>query len=396
MKKIIWILVIIVNFVEIVYASDSPLIKNKEVAKVDIKEELWFTPERALYGLGDNYLVYDSFCTNAISKGESPNWSGHSLETYKFYDKNWNELLEHQNILTSESEYFVVDNKLYLFSYDSGTKLTVYNENFEFETYNMDFFDKEYNNFYIQEIVADESNLYILIEHSYKDLYKEIKLYDNYSKYEISDLTKIDIKEKFPKYYNEGSQNIYDEVYYDFSDENVLISGRILVYLENGKVKFNFRDEKYKNYGPAKKYNNLIVAIAYKGEKFKSDILFFDLDGNLISTYEHNAYDIDLLFNNNQLNVATLYIDGICDVVGEGYYTYNHNCTGILMNEIYDLDTEFLGMALGTSEDKNKGEIENPNTFDYSHEFILLCFIASIVITLSLFVKRKNIKAQTS
>ncbi len=495
MKKLLWFLVILVSFIEIVYADEFPLIKDREVARVEINDELWFTPDRVLYEFGENYLVYDFFHTNYITIGERPNWRGDFLKKYTFYDKNWKEILEHSNsnFFEGDGNYFIVNNKIYNFFYDYVLNMTVYDEDFQFKTYTLDFWDDvvpydfgivdviadesniyillkdidlykeirlyddnskyeifdldlievkerfpEYyyrykkmsesyfivgNNIYafynddemkmtiykensnleiynldfwddvvpydfgIVDVIADESNIYILLKDA--DIFKEVRLYDGNSKYEIFDLDLLEVEERFPKYYNEGNQRATEEVYYDCVGNDAVISGDILVYIENGNEKFRIKNEKYKKYGQARKYNNLIISIAYKGDSFKSDILFYDLNGNLIGTFEHNAYDIDLLFKNNQLVVATLYVDGICDIFTEGYYSYNHNCSSVLMNEIYDLKPEFLGMALGTSIEEKPDIVTNPDTLGMINRIIMLCFITSIVITICVLVKKK-------
>ena len=117
----------------------------------------------------------------------------------------------------------------------------------------MDFFDKEYNNFYIQEIVADESNLYILIEHSYKDLYKEIKLYDNYSKYEEADLNGLDLNKRFPISYYKYLKSKY--MYFAIGNDIYAISygseKNLIVYDENFNSKvynLDFCDKEFSHF----------------------------------------------------------------------------------------------------------------------------------------------------
>ncbi|MDE5889351.1 MAG: hypothetical protein K2H20_04960, partial [Bacilli bacterium] len=187
----------------------------------------------------------------------------------------------------------------------------------------------------------------------------------------------------------------------------LLISGDTLSYYDNLEKKFEISSEDYVRFGQAKVYNELIIAIGYKnyprgyeGDSDSqttglnnSDILLYDLEGNLLSKYEHNAYDFDFSLIDNQLIVANLYVDGICK--GEyrsgdlgGYFSYNSTCRGTLQNEIFDLDAKFLGMAV--SEDKVVDDIiENPETLPDINVIIIFSFIFSIIITFSLLVKSK-------
>lgn len=503
MKKNVLLLLLFFSFTTIVFADDIPLKKDKEVAKIEITDELWLTPDRVLYNSDNNYFIYDLIYTNTISiPPENYHFEGLFSQYYTFYEKNWQMISEQHSSKTKQyysnfnfKDYkysFIVNNNIYSFFDNDGLKLSVYDENFQYEDYNLNFIDaEEYRGFTIVDIKVDDEIKYILLVDLYDDIFKEIRLYDNNTKYEsfelneldmktrfpeyyyeylsnkseffiidndiysfyfdhglkmtvykddfnydiynidfcindcgnyrvnevqindniiyilldapsstykeikvsnsdgkydILDLSESEAKEKFPNYFKDGLKNIINDAYFSYTDNSVLISDEMLVYIENGREKFRINDEKYKSYGRAHRYNNLIIAIGYKGDGSKSDILFFDLDGNLLDTYEHNSYDLDLLFDNNQLIVATLYVDGICDIKDEGYYSYNHNCSGVLMNELYDLGDKYLGMALGGSA---KEDIVNPDTLPDLNKIVILCFAFSIVITTFLLIQQR-------
>ena len=196
MKKNVLLLLLFFSFTTIVFADDIPLKKDKEVAKIEITDELWLTPDRVLYNSDNNYFIYDLIYTNTISiPPENYHFEGLFSQYYTFYEKNWQMISEQHSSKTKQyysnfnfKDYkysFIVNNNIYSFFDNDGLKLSVYDENFQYEDYNLNFIDaEEYRGFTIVDIKVDDEIKYILLVDLYDDIFKEIRLYDNNTKYE--------------------------------------------------------------------------------------------------------------------------------------------------------------------------------------------------------------------
>ena len=236
----------------------------------------------------------------------------------------------------------------------------------------------------------------------YYDLDGEIQIYEykvinttkEFKNYSFSTISEEEIKYMFPKYYYSEIVNNSSSEYVYVDDKNILVSGKSLIYYYDHEKRFEIINDEYDGFLRAKVYNELIVAIAYdksleveddskipysiKG----TDILFYDLNGELIGRYKDNLYSYDVLFADNKMIFGDLYVDGICDIEDNTYYAANTNCKATLLNDIYELSEEFLGMAMSTKE-----EVKNPETLPNISFMIIVCFIVSIAITFILFVK---------
>ncbi len=431
MKKILMIF-LLMFIMSVVNAKNDIMIKESEVAKNPI-EESWNNTNRRLLTLGDNYITYDSYyiTPNPVI---SDRFNGLKKITLNSYDKDWNNINSTEFILSYFSKFLSNENILLLYNYKRGVdtgfdyELTKYDENLN--TYNIKINytkicdeDSSYDRYCFLnfvDIYSGTDGIYLLaherkgINDSTISEIKVLKINEDFENYSISDINNQEIKDMFPKYYykyivdnNEGNNNYY------VVDDKVLISGKSLRYYENGVEKFDITNDDYVKFGNAKVYNNLIMVIGYtnyiepiyNGEDTSnntskyglnnSDILFYDLDGNLIGTYEHNYYDYDIRLINDKIIISNLYIDGICNVVVDGYYAYNSNCNATLMNEIYSLDEEYLSKTKNEIS-SDKEETKNPETLPDVNDVVLLCFIALITTVAIRIVKIYFKKYKTS
>ncbi len=249
----------------------------------------------------------------------------------------------------------------------------------------------EYYNIYI------ESNNSIRVPKSYKTL----RFNKEYSDYVFEDVDENCFEEMFPSYYYKKVVYDNDNYNYYINGDNVIVSGGdILAYYKDGQKKFEVTNENYSGFGKAKIYNNLIIAIGYLNNKdtapvngepigmINTDILFYDLDGNFIGNYESNAYNYDVIFDDERLIVSNLYVDGICGIGEDLYHKWNVDCKAVFVNDVYAMDEEYLGMALSASN-TNKGEIKNPETLPDVNDFIMLVFISLIILVMVRLIRPK-------
>lgn len=431
MKKIFLIILLFFAFANLVFAEDVPLKRNKEVARSEVKDHFRL-PERKLFYNDNKYFIIDEY-EYVEEIGEREILHTGEMNSY-LYDNNWNKQNELVGITSRDvrlSSVFYIDdyyysisqNAYYYFSDKSVFEISRVGKNFDRDVMKLEYNRKNYtlninelyfeNNEYIYFLVNEFYYAYVEGKNIRINEFRILRIDKDLSDYTFFDLDDEEIINNAPDYFNQiiipniASGLIDGESNYFLENDRLLISGDTLSYYDNLEKKFEISSEDYVRFGQAKVYNELIIAIGYKnyprgyeGDSDSqttglnnSDILLFDLEGNLLSKYEHNAYDFDFSLIDNQLIVANLYVDGICK--GEyrsgdlgGYFSYNSTCRGTLQNEIFDLDAKFLGMAV--SEDKVVDDIiENPETLPDINVIIIFSFIFSIIITFSLLVKSK-------
>ncbi len=421
MKKILVFFLLMTIGINFVYADEDILSKKSEVAKSEI-QDFWYYPSRSLYTFGDKYITFDRYI---VAPDSSQEWYGSNNFIFNSYDKNWNKIKSTH----IEGTLLLGDNYLYSYDYElveSGYDYVLrgYDDDFEYKIIEINYYKSCYSkspnserpfcSLDFKDVYSDSDGIYFLtnIYTPQRELLesKILKISKDYNKYEFVDVSNQEIKELFPKYYYQAILDEYkgDNDYY-IIDDKVLVSGESLRYYEKDEKIFEITSNDYVRFGKAKVYNNLIIVIGYinynepislagdyKSTELlglnNSDVLFYDLKGNLIGTYEHNYYDYDTMLIGDELVISSLYIDGICDVCGGGYHTYNFNCKATLMNEIYDMKEKYLGMTKSTSITNKNEEIKNPETLPGVNDVILLCFIAFITLITTRLIKNNNFR----
>ncbi len=424
MKKFILVFLFMFICIGMVSAEEDILIKKSEVSK-HLIENGWQSPHRKVFTLGSKYMTYDRYITTPTN--EVNKWTGEEHIILTSYNKEWEKVDTKEFSIGYGEGVFIADNNFFVYS----TKQTDVGYDYELVTYDEDFnstiFNLSYNkvcdetsnypfcDLTFKDVYQNEEGIYYLVHETYRgESYfgdynnrKVLKISSNYVDYEFLEVDEQEIKEMFPKYYY---QYIVDETKgnnnYYIVDDKVLISGDTLRYYENGEKKFEITNDDYERFGSAKVYHNLIIVIGYINytsevygaeevdtDKYGlnySDILFYDLNGDLIGVYEHNYYDYDIILAEDNLVLTNLYVDGVCDVNREGYYTYNGTCKATLTNEVYGMLEKYLSMTKVGSNSDNDTSIKNPNTLPSVNDMIVIGFIALIILIGSNLVKRNN------
>ena len=180
----------------------------------------------------------------------------------------------------------------------------------------------------------------------------------------------------FPLIYlaEKDEDNNFD--YYDKEDDIVAKSGSLYTfnsddeYLahaigkveQNGEKLFEYENEKYRSFSDVKIISNYIVLTASSGSRQdsergvdKSDVLVFDLEGNLLNTLSNNSKYVNLIEDEEGFIVSKYYAEGICDFADVEATTREawvyDSCKTYLTHEKYTL-----------SEVKGATNEDNPET----------------------------------
>lgn len=433
MKKIALLFLILFSFIGIVNAESDILKKEKEVAKVEINDNFRI-PKRKYYYYNNEYFIIDEYEYLELSSKKIKS----EMNLY-LYDNKWNKKKELLGLISSDvrlSSSFFIDDSYYVFNQinyfwnrKSVFEINKLDRDFNRKVLNFEYYRNENTGYYdlsIEEMYFDnEKYIYFLTnEFYYTDMGEEelvndfriLRIDKDLKEYTFLNLDSDEVLNNAPDYFKQiiipmiKENKIDGDNNYFVDDERVLVSGDYLSFYDNLKKIFEIKNDEYVRFGRTKIYNDLIIVIGYKNyakgydlnsDEYtyglnNSDILFYDLNGNLIAKYEHNAYDFDFDLIDNYLVVSNLYVDGICN--GEyrggnsgGYFSFNSLCNGTLQNEIYAMDAQFLGMALGSDEEDKYSGIVNPDTLVSFNDFVIICFIIAIVMN-TYMIFRRNFK----
>ncbi len=430
MKKIIF-LIFIFMCVGFVNAEDDILQMEKEVAPIKFKN-MWTHLNRQIYTFDDYFLIVDEENNSWYYTTYDKEWNqiAYVEDLYEHY---------YYDMLTTKNGLYVFTAHSEDLTQYGTMEVKKYNKNFEFSSLNiqnilgcseydycrgtlLDYYVTSsdeihfliYENYYnnkecFSEEDCDWWNVYEVCdvydvlgtvedesegcrevfegwkEPDYFHKYREIIINNSFNDYSIMEIKEDTFKEKFPNYYyrnNASEGEIIRDVY--ISGENILVSSNNLTLYSKGERMVEIIDNDYSGFLKAKIYNELIIALAYKKNYdnsenpysiYETDVLFFDLEGNLIGTYENNLYSYDFILEDYKLILSNVYVDGICTIKQGVYYTYNSNCDATLLNEIYKVDEIVLAKSITKDV-----EIENPDTSLSIKNGILLCFISFLFV----------------
>ncbi len=163
-------------------------------------------------------------------------------------------------------------------------------------------------------------------------------------------------------------------------DEDTSIS--YLKYVENDEVLFEIENENYISFSYPRKYNNLIFVFGGYNDTmigYKSDILVYDLSGNLLQIVENNSVNRSYDIMGDKLILSRNYFDGELERLLEYNIFSTHKV--YFYNDIYKINDDFLGSSVtdNPKEEKPIYDIKNPETKDIAIILILLLSVVSFI-----------------
>ncbi|MDE5888630.1 MAG: hypothetical protein K2H20_01275 [Bacilli bacterium] len=159
---------------------------------------------------------------------------------------------------------------------------------------------------------------------------------------------------------------------------------------KKGEKIWSILNKDYNIFMYTKLYNDMIITVAGKYDdnilNYKSDILFYDLEGNMIGKIEENELLSYLTVSEERFAFGREVIDGIC---GEDKYNRSDSgCDSITTFDIYTLGTS----AMNPPEDEGAVSgvtITNPETSSHKVIYLIIVLFGSLSIGLML---RKKLK----
>ncbi len=349
-----------------------------------------------------NKLIYYDMNGSLVKEVNIPYFDFFSMSTNGFdnmlvFDKNiyvfGTEI--HSGDDTSDDRY-----ALYIYKYDENL-----NEVSHIVVYD---FDEKFNCLYH---VNSEGNVYVYINY-YSGKNTIIKIDNQLNNYEEIGSSSENIAKYFPALLLKNKLNLDNSIdfevsdeYYDMKDiDNYVISSSketrsgqneqhtaYLRYVMDGELSFELYNEDYKRFLNPRLYNNLIFVLGVYNSTligYKSDILVYDLSGNLLQVIENNSVNMSYDIKDDKIILARNYFDGELIV---SYYNYFKRHKIYFYNDMYKINEEFLGSSITNKPNGSKPveDIDNPETKDFA---IIFMIVVSVFSFMYFFIINKNKK----